>query len=193
MFDKPSDYLETGLNLSLGKDLKYVLNSTATMMRVPKGTIVRKQGEIASSLYYIHQGIMRGYYIDSSGNDVTKCFASEMEFACSEGLRKAGEASFNVESIEDSICVVIPYSFITEGMKKSDEIKDFVNKCNEKILVEIEKRQEGLLTKSALDRYIEFKRDCPLIEDRISQAHIASYVGIRASSLCRIKRSMKIE
>lgn len=190
MFDKPSDYLEAGLNLFLGEDLKYLLNSTATIMRVPKGTIVRKQGEIASSLYYIHQGIMRGYYIDSSGNDVTKCFASEMEFACSEGLRKAGEAGFGVESLEDSICVVIPYNFITEGRKKSYELMDFVNRYNEKSFVEIEKHQEGLLTKSALDRYIEFKRDYAFIEDRISQANIASYIGIRASSLSRIKRSM---
>lgn len=193
MFDKPSDYLENGLNLFFEDDLKNVLNLTATIERVPKGTLVRKQGEIASSLYYIYQGIMRGYYIDSSGNDVTKCFASEMEFACSEGLRKVGEASFSVESIEDSICVVIPYNFIIEGMKKSYELMDFVNRYNEKIFVEIEKHQEGLLTKGALDRYMDFKHDYAFIEERMSQANIASYIGIRASSLSRIKRSMKIE
>lgn len=193
MFDKPSDYFEAELNLFFEEDLKNLFNSIATIKKVPKGTIVRKQGEIASLLYYVHQGIMRGYYIDGLGNDVTKCFACEMEFACSEGLRKAGGASFSVESLEDSICVVIPYSFITEGMKKSNELKDFVNKYNEKIFVEIEKRQEGLLTRNALDRYIEFKRDYAFIEDRISQANIASYIGIRASSLCRIKRSITIE
>src|SRR5471030_868341 len=107
MFDKPSDYLEAGLKLSLEDDFKYLLNSTAIIKRVPKGTIVVKQGEIASSLYYIYKGIVRGYYIDSLGNDVTKCFASEMEFACGEGLLKAGQASFSIESLEDSICVVI--------------------------------------------------------------------------------------
>lgn len=193
MFDKPSDYLEDGLNQSLGEDLKKLFNSTATIKRVPKGTIVINQGEIHSLLYYIHKGIMRGYYIDSSGNDVTKCFAMEMEFASGEGLRKDGEASFSVESLEDCICIVIPYGCLFEGIKKGNELKDIINKYNQKIFVNVEKRERELLTKSAVDRYIEFKRDYPSIEDRISQAHIASYIGIRASSLCRIKRDMKVE
>jgi CRP-like cAMP-binding protein len=191
MFDKPSDYLEAGLDLPLGEDVKHLFNSTAIIKRIPKGTILLKQGEIPSLLYYIHEGIVRGYYIDSSGNDVTKCFSSETEFACSEGLRKPGEASFSVESLEDSICVVIPYSAMAEGLKKGDKLKTIVNKYNEKALVSTEKHERVLLTKSALDRYVEFKRDYAFIEDRISQAHIASYIGIRASSLCRIKRSIK--
>ncbi|EHJ00381.1 putative transcriptional regulator, Crp/Fnr family [Clostridium sp. DL-VIII] len=193
MFDKPSDYLELGLNLSFGEDLKNILNSTATVKRVLKDTNVLIQGEIPSSLYYVHQGIMRGYYIDSLGNDVTKCFASEREFACSEGLRKPGEASFSVESLEESICVIIPYSSIIEGVKKGTEMTAIINKYSQKALADAERHTRGLLTKSALDRYIEFKSEYSVIEDRISQAHIASYIGIRASSLSRIKRSMKIE
>ncbi len=191
MFDKPSDYLEAGLDLPLGEDVKHLFNSTAIIKKIAKGTILLKQGEIPSLLYYIHEGIVRGYYIDSSGNDVTKCFSSETEFACSEGLRRPGEASFSVESLEDSICVVIPYSSMAEGLKKGDKLKAIVNKYNEKALVSTEKHERVLLTKSALNRYIEFKRDYAFIEDRISQAHIASYIGIRASSLCRIKRSIK--
>jgi CRP-like cAMP-binding protein len=193
MFDKPSDYLEVGLKLSLGEDLKHIFNSTATVNRVLKGTNVLNQGEIPSSLYYVHEGIMRGYYIDSLGNDVTKCFASEREFACSEGLRKPGEASFSVESLEDSICVIIPYSSIAEGVKKGNEMTDIINKYSQKALTDSERHTRALLTKSALDRYIEFKSAYSVIEDRISQAHIASYIGVRASSLSRIKRSLKTE
>ena len=162
-------------------------------MRVPKGTNVRKQGEIASSLYYIHQGIMRGYYIDSSGNDVTKCFASEMEFACSEGLRKAGEASFSVESLQDSICVVIPYNSIKQGIEKTNQMKVIFDNYIQKTLVNMFNREKALLMKDALDRYVEFKREYSSLEGRINQEYIASYIGVRASSLSRIRRSMKAE
>lgn len=47
--------------------------------------------------------------------------------------------------------------------------------------------------KDALERYMEFKREYSSLESRINQSYIASYIGIRASSLSRIKRSMKIE
>ena len=68
-----------------------------------------------------------------------------------------------------------------------------INKYSQKALTDAERHTRALLTKSALDRYIEFKSAYSVIEDRISQAHIASYIGVRASSLSRIKRSLKTE
>lgn len=116
-----------------------------------------------------------------------------MEFGCSEGLRRVGEASFSVETLEDSICVVIPYNSIIEGMNKSEQMKIIFNKYIQKIFVNMERRERALLMESAMERYMEFKREYSSIADRISQAYIASYIGIRLSSLSRIKKSMKIK
>ncbi|MGG1218237.1 Crp/Fnr family transcriptional regulator [Priestia megaterium] len=193
MLNKPSDYIEAGLKLELEEDLKYLFNSTAAIKMVPKGTIVLRQGQRVSSLYYIHKGIMRGYYIDAAGNDVTKCFAAETEFACAEGLLRVEEARFSVESLQDSICVVIPYNSIDQGMKKTNQMKVIFTNYIQKILVGMLNREQALLMKDALERYMEFKREYSSLESRINQSYIASYIGIRASSLSRIKRSMKIE
>lgn len=51
------------LKLDLEENLKELFNSTATIKTVPKGSIILSKGQIASSLYYIHEGILRGYYI----------------------------------------------------------------------------------------------------------------------------------
>lgn len=191
MLYKPSDYIEAGFKLDLEENLKSLFNSTATIKMIPKGTIILRQGEMPSSLYYIHKGIMRGYYIDTAGNDITKCFACETEFACAEGLLRDRETSFSVESLEDSICVVIPYESINQGIKKTEQMKVIFNNYTQKILVNTLNREKALLMKNALDRYIEFKREYSSLEGRINQAYIASYIGVRASSLSRIKRGMK--
>ncbi|EKQ57957.1 MULTISPECIES: Crp/Fnr family transcriptional regulator [unclassified Clostridium] len=193
MICKPSDYIEAGFKMELQEDLKELFNSTAAIRIVPKGTIILRQGEIPSSLYYIHKGIIRGYYIDESGNDVTKCFACETEFACAEGLLRSGETTFSVESLEDCICVIIPYGSINQGMKESNQMKIIFNEYIRKILINTLNREKALLMKDALERYKEFKREYSSLEDRINQAYIASFIGVRASSLSRIKRSMKTE
>ena len=193
MLCKPSDYIEAGFKLELEKYLKELFNSTAIIRMIPKGTIILRQGEIPFSLYYIHKGIVRGYYIDDTGNDITKCFACETEFACAEGLLRSGETSFSIESLEDSICIIIPYDSIKQGMKKSSQMKVIFDDYIKKILVNTLNREKALLMKDALDRYIEFKKEYSSLEGRINQVYIASYIGVRASSLSRIKRGMKIE
>lgn len=193
MLSKPSDYIDVGFKLELEEGLKKLFNSTAIIKMVPKGTIILRQGEMPTSLYYIHKGIVRGYYIDDAGNDVTKCFACETEFACAEGLLRSGESSFSIESLEDCICVIIPYDSIKQGMKKSNQMKVIFDNYIKKILVNTLNREKALLIKNALDRYIEFTKEYSSLEGRINQAYIASYIGVRASSLSRIKRGMKIE
>lgn len=178
------------MKIEFDDNFKHLINSTATLKKIPKDTVVLRQGDIPTCIYYVHKGILRGFYINNDGNDATKCFACETEFACTEGLRKYGEASFSVETLEDSICIIIPYTTIIQGMK-NENISSFVNKYYERNLVMMEKREETFLTMNALDRYLEFKHDYQSIENRISQAHIASFLGINASTLSRIKKCIK--
>lgn len=188
-----SYYIEQGLKLVLGEELKHLINSIGALKNIPKGTILVSEGDMINSLYYICKGIVRGYYIDSNGNDITKCFASETDFVCAEKLLKEGEATYNVECLEDSICIQIPYSVILRGIEADDEMKSLSNKLIKNQVIILDARQRGLLMKNAMDRYLDFKRDYSAIENRISQEHIASYIGIRASSLSRLKRNMKTE
>lgn len=78
-------------------------------------------------------------------------------------------------------------------MKKTNQMKVIFTNYIQKILVDTLNREQALLMKDALERYMEFKREYSSLESRINQSYIASYIGIRASSLSRIKRSMKIE
>lgn len=193
MFEYLSDYIEQGLKLVLGDELKQLINSIGALKNIPKGTNLVSEGDMINSLYYIYKGIVRGYYIDSDGNDITKCFSSETDFVCAEKLLKEGEATYNVECLEDSICIEIPYSVILRGIEADDEMRAFSNKFTKKQVIILDERQRGLLMKTAMDRYLDFKRDYSAIENRISQEHIASYIGVRASSLSRLKRKMKTE
>ena len=53
----------------------------------------------------------------------------------------------------------------------------------------IERREYQFLALSAKERYQQFRSDYPGLEQRISQAQIASYLGINPVTLSRIRSS----
>ncbi|MGL5434271.1 MAG: Crp/Fnr family transcriptional regulator [Lachnospiraceae bacterium] len=70
------------------------------------------EGDRSASLYIIILGIVRGYYIDAQGNDITKCFSMEDGILSSEGLRTEAPSTFTIECLEDCECVEVPYQII---------------------------------------------------------------------------------
>jgi len=66
---KPSRYLECGLKLSFPGNLCRALDQSAETVFLEKGCTVLDQGEKPDFIYFISEGLMREYYIDSEGND----------------------------------------------------------------------------------------------------------------------------
>jgi len=57
---------------------------------------------------------------------------------------------------------------------------------------EKQKQQMDLMTKSAEERYLEILENRPELLKRISQKHIASYLGITTQSLSRIRKKISL-
>lgn len=187
---KPSEYLTDGLAMPFSENILRAIDRSAQVVALDRGTTLLCQGEKPSYVYFICKGLMRGYFIDAEGNDMTKCFAKEGEFACTEGLRNPGAATFSIETLEESHCIKIPYHLIHSGVKEDDTILQLINYYTQRALKTAEKREAGLLTQSAAKRYKDFLWDEPELAKRLSQRHLASYLGIRPGSLCRIKQQL---
>ncbi len=61
----------------------------------------------------------------------------------------------------------------------------------EQLFVKKETREASFLLDNAEARYIRFLKDYPNLEDRITQYHIASYLGITPVMLSRIRQENK--
>ena len=48
----------------------------------------------------------------------------------------------------------------------------------------------GLMLQSAEERYLDFKRRYPLLDRRLAQYHIASYIGICPEFLSKIRKKV---
>ncbi|EHI97381.1 putative transcriptional regulator, Crp/Fnr family [Clostridium sp. DL-VIII] len=186
-----SKYLEKGLGVKIGKDIADMINSEASFVEFPAKHIVLLEGMRATRLYFIISGIVRGYYTDEQGNDVTKCFSSENEIFSSEGLWIEKPSSFTIECLEDCACIQFSYEFVHRIMNEDDVIKSLIFDYYLKIVRRLESKAKNSALLNAKEQYIEFGENYPHLHSRVELKYIASYIGIRPASLSRIRKEMK--
>jgi CRP-like cAMP-binding protein len=186
-----SKYLEEGLGIKIDENIAHMINDEVSFMDFPSKHIVLLEGMKSTNLYFIIRGIVRGYYIDEQGNDITKCFSSENEFFSSEGLRTASVSSFTIECLEDCQCIQLPYGLVYKVMKEDENLKNLFVKYYLQEVEKLENRAKNSALMNGSERYIDFCKQCPDLHDRVELKYIASYMGIRATSLSRIRKGMK--
>lgn len=186
-----SKYLEEGLEIKIDENIAYMINDEVSFINFPGKHIVLMEGMKSTNLYFIIRGIVRGYYIGENGNDITKCFSSQNEFFSSEGLRTASASSFTIECLEDCQCIQIPYGLVYKIIKEDENLNNIFIKYYLKEVEKLENRVKNSALMNAEERYINFCRQYPHLHDRVELKYIASYIGIRAASLSRIRKGMK--
>jgi len=186
-----SKYLEEGLGVKIDEDIAHIINNEVSFVELPEKHIALLEGMKSTNLYFIIRGIVRGYYIDEHGNDITKCFSSENEFFSSEGLRTGSLSSFTIECLEDCQCIQLPYGLVHKVMKENENFNNLFVKYYLQEVEKLENRVKVSALMNAQERYIDFCKQYPNLHNRVDLKYIASYIGIRAASLSRIRKGMK--
>lgn len=155
----------------------------------PKQATILNIGEKQSYVYLILQGMARSYYIDDKGNDITKLFMRENEFLIGEALFM--EESLEVfEAVESLKCL----RFEAKAFKTillSDPVleRSYIAILEQTIRYKM-RREYAFQCMDATERYLEFQKVYPGIEERLQQNLIASYLGITKESLSRIRKKL---
>lgn len=156
-----------------------------------KGEIFLREGEICERLLFIKKGLFR-YYLLDKGKDVTKDFAVDMQNPFCTGYTSfilQQPSQIWIESLEDSSVLIWNRSDILPLFNEHHEWLQFSKKIVEHLFIRKERREVEWLKCSAKERYDHFLADFPGLSQRVSQYHIASYLGIAPESLSRIRRS----
>lgn len=75
-------------------------------------------------------------------------------------------------------------------MAESSCWRDVTRKYVEDLFIEKEQRERELFSLDVTTRYLNFKKRYPDVEGRVSQYHIASYLGITPQALSRIRKRL---
>jgi CRP-like cAMP-binding protein len=143
-------------------------------------------------ILFITSGLMRSFYIDNKGNQISAWFVKEFDFVSDyPAFLNGAKSNYLFEAIEDITAVAIPKDIIVGAYDASSEFQKFGRLIAEEAVQFLQGRIESLLFKTATERYLEFIEKEPEFFNRLSLEHIATYLGMERQSLTRIRKNLK--
>ena len=177
--------------IEVSEELVGDIVSLASFRVVKKGEILASIGDDTNCAGLILSGVARAYYIDNDGNDITRGFASEGVMFMDEGFFVYSDRNCMWETLEETTIMICETAAIKKMIKENDSFKDIWIYLLESAMRYKIYRENGFLIENATERYIHFKKLYPNLSERVSQRHIATYLGITPESLSRIRGAMK--
>jgi CRP-like cAMP-binding protein len=168
-----------------------LVKSKAKKAHLKKGDYFSEAGKIANQVAFIVGGILRVCYYNNKGEEITRYFIDENNFAVDlNSFTYKIPSSEYVQAITDCELAIFSAEALKELSLTIIGWDNIINQITAKALIEKVARISPMLAEDAKLRYLSFLDKFPLLANRIPLSLLASYLGITQSSLSRIRRSL---
>lgn len=173
--DEEWDYFQSGFTVQNFKPREFFIEA----------------GKKNHQLGFVTSGLMRGYYINNLGEEITVAFVKERDYATDYTSLITHEPSrYNFQCVEPTTVITVPYVHIQKGYDKYVGFERNGRLIAEEVLKRQQKRIESFQFDNAEQRYLVFIKENPELFNRISLTHLSSYLGIERPSLSRIRKKI---
>lgn len=146
---------------------------------------------VQKSIGFIGAGLIRTYYMDENGKDITLAFNKEGDYVTDYlAFIKQAHTNYYFECLEDCTVVNLPYVAIRDGYNRFKVFEKYGRLIAEKVLEVRIKRVDSFLFHNAEDRYLEFVSENPGLLNRIAVTHLCSFLGTERQTLTRIRKKI---
>jgi len=167
------------------------LEESIKICQYQKHDIVIKEGAMQEDICFITSGLIKGYFINEQGEEITIRFVKEYGYAIHYSALLLSEPSkYFFQCIEDTTLLKIPINLLHEGYLQYKGIERFGRLISEQIHIIQQKRIESFLFLDAQNRYLDFLHNNAELLKRISLTDLSSYLGIKRQSLSRIRKNI---
>ena len=154
--------------------------SALRIIKVKKGEILQRKGDLNSKVYHVESGLLRSYSISDKGKEHIYMFAPE-GWIIADNVQPDVPCDLFIDALEDSIII---------KKEKDSKGEHDIPKLLKRLGV-LQKRVIMLMCASAIERYEHFLATYPDIVQRVPQKMIATYLGITPEALSAAKRKGK--
>jgi len=140
---------------------------------------------------YLTRGLIRGYYLNQAGEEITTTFVPENSWVTDYPSLLMGKPSrYYFQCLEPTTLMTVSYHHIQQGYDQFIGFERNGRLIAEAILQQQQRRIESFQFNSAEQRYLDFVQENPALFHRISLTHLSSFLGIERPSLSRIRKKI---
>lgn len=157
----------------------------------PKNRIIEEENKIPKYLYFVVSGFVRLFHYNEKGDEVTTHINCPPGFITSySNFINQSRSNENLECITECELLRITKSNLDTLTLQSAAFKDFSISVFQQSLTYNEIRSNELATLTAEQRYQKLIENYPEILHNVPLQYIASFLGMNAKSLSRIRKEM---
>ncbi|MBP2831079.1 Crp/Fnr family transcriptional regulator [Aquimarina sp. U1-2] len=139
--------------------------------------LLQSQGDVNTKIYFVEEGLLRSYLIDSNGKEHTYMF-SPSGWYIGDSNPPETKCQLFIEALEPSVVIPLDKQVALEQQEKMTLVNR-IARLQERVLM--------LMSSSIIDRYHHFLELYPDLSQRVPQHMIASYLGVTPEALSKVK------
>ncbi len=183
--------IKKNILIPLGEELVEAYLDILQIKKVRKKQFVVQPGFVCREQIYVIEGAFRAFFIDSEGKEQTFQFGIEDWFIYDVRSHITGEpATIFVEALENSIVAYLPKEKLEVLYDTYPQWQKVARLASQAGFAYAQKRMMANLQKSAEERYQDFARDYPKIEQRVPRHALASYLNMTQEYLSKIRKKL---
>ena len=194
MYSKYKEFMQSYMSVNV---IEWNLfQSRLKVKKFAKGETILSQGDVCKELYFINDGLARGFVIDESGKDFTwsiffndtNAFMTNIFVTDYRSFLHREPASIHIEALEDTeVFSLDDVQFLYNKLKKGERFGRLMAEEAYSYLHTIVIDRQ---TKSAKERFLEFTQRTPFLLEKVPQYHVATFLGITPQHLSRLKKEL---
>lgn len=179
--------------INLKQDEISAFESFWTEKTLEKGDYLLRNGDTCRYDSYVVSGALKAFYINAdNGNEEILFFAIDDWWASDlNSFSKQRPSIYNIQAIEKTTILQISYYSFQQLLAEIPSLERYFRIILEGYLGTLQKRIIYNNVYGAESRYFAFLENYPKIASKVPQYLIASYLGVSAEFISRIKKKNK--
>lgn len=156
---------------------------------VKRGECLLQVGDVSRHQYYVVSGCLRTYLVAEDGKEHILQFAPEDWWTGNmASMQKQQPSQLIIDALEDTEVVAIDTPGQELLYERIPKFERFFRILITNAFIAQQRRTLSSLSKTAEERYAEFRKLYPSLDERVAQKHIASYLGMTPEFLSTVRK-----
>ncbi|KRD12482.1 cyclic nucleotide-binding protein [Flavobacterium sp. Root901] len=168
-----------------------LLDDLITFRTLKKGELLLTENQVCNEIVFIKKGILRSFFLNHKGDEITNCFAFENEFMASfASFITAEKVEENIQALVDTELQVLDRKGLEKLYQSGFNWQETGRKLTELEFVNLHKRMVSFQKLSGARRYEELYKNHQKYIQLIPLQYLASYLGVTPRHLSRIRKAV---
>ncbi|SEO17318.1 cAMP-binding domain of CRP or a regulatory subunit of cAMP-dependent protein kinases [Flavobacterium sp. CF108] len=164
------------------------IREVGKIKKLRKKQYLLQEGDLWQHYAFVCSGCLRTYTVDEKSAEHIIKFSIENWWAGDrEALLNITPSKYNIDALEESILIMIKREDMDNLFIAIPEFLSMINNLINRTYIAAQNRVNDAMTFSTEERYNQFIQKFPDIFNRVPLHMIASYLGVSAERLSRIR------